>query len=163
MPVVIRSSHPADAPRICEVYNHYVRESIITFEELPVAEDEMAQRIATAAARLPWLVAEQDGAIAGYACATPWKLRSAYRYSVESTIYLAPEFTGRGIGSELYRALIAKLRDCDVHCVVSGISLPNPASVALHEKLGFQKIGQFREVGWKFGKWVDVGYWELIF
>jgi phosphinothricin acetyltransferase len=98
----------------------------------------------------------------GYAYASSWKRRSAYRYAVESTIYLAPEFHGRGLGSELYRALIAEMRARGFHCAIGGISLPNPASIALHEKLGYKHIGQFREVGWKFGKWVDVGHWELL-
>lgn len=134
---MIRPCHPSDASRICEIYNHYVRETVITFEELPVTEADMAQRIGDAIERLPWLVSEQSGAIVGYAYATPWKARSAYRFAVESTVYLAPEFTGRGIGSALYQALVAELRNCGVHCAVGGISLPNAASIALHEKLGF--------------------------
>ena len=134
----------------------------MTFEETPVESAEMERRIAEVAARLPWLVCEQDASIVGYVYATPWKQRSAYRFSVESTVYVAPEFHGRGFGSQLYRALIAELRDRNVHCAVGGIALPNTASVALHEKLGFAKIGHFKEIGWKLGKWVDVGYWELV-
>ena len=121
-----------------------------------------APRIVDTTASYPWLVSELDGAMVGYAYASSWKRRSAYRYAVESTIYLAPEFHGRGLGSELYRALIAEMRARGFHCAIGGISLPNPASIALHEKLGYKHIGQFREVGWKFGKWVDVGHWELL-
>jgi len=159
---VIRPATTADAPRIAEIYNRHVRETVVTFEEQPVADAEMARRIAETTVSYPWLVSEIDGSMVGYAYASSWKRRSAYRFAVESTIYLAPEFHGRGLGSELYRALIAEMRACGFHCAIGGISLPNPASIALHEKLGYKHIGQFREVGWKFGKWVDVGHWELL-
>jgi L-amino acid N-acyltransferase YncA len=159
---VIRACHPSDASQICEIYNYYVRETVVTFEEVPVAERDMAQRIGDVTERLPWLVCEQNGRVVGYAYAAAWKARSAYRFSVESTIYLSPDFAGRGMSSDLYGALIADLRSRDVHCAVGGIALPNAASIALHEKLGFVRIGQFKEIGWKFGKWVDVGYWELV-
>lgn len=148
--------------QICAIYNHYVRDTVVTFEEVPVAEHEMAQRIVEVTQRQPWLVWEEDRAIQGYAYAAAWKTRAAYRHSVESTVYLSPSATGRGLGTELYQALIAELRDRDTHCVVGGISLPNAASVALHEKLGFKRIGQFSEIGWKFGQWVDVGYWQRV-
>jgi phosphinothricin acetyltransferase len=159
---VIRLCTAADAAAICEIYNPYVRDTVITFEETPVAVAEMAQRIVDVTARLPWLVAEEQGAIVGYAYATPWKVRSAYRFSVESSVYVAPGQMSRGVGTALYRELIPALRQLDVHCAVGGIALPNAASVALHEKLGFKKIGQFVEIGRKFNRWVDVGYWELI-
>ena len=160
---MIRPANAADAPSICEIYNHHVRETVVTFEEQPLADDEMTRRIAETTATYPWLVSEIDGSIAGFAYASSWKRRSAYRFAAESTIYMAPQFAGRSLGSELYRALIAEMRSRGLHCAIGGISLPNPASIALHEKLGFKPIGQFREVGWKFGKWVDVGYWELVF
>ena len=159
---VIRPARLADATRICEIYNHYVRETVITFEEVPVEADEMAGRIRGVQALAPWLVAEEDGVIAGYAYATPWKTRSAYRFAMESTIYMAAELSGRGIGGSLYAALIAELRSREIHCAVGGIALPNPVSIRLHERLGFREIGRFREIGWKFGRWVDVGYWELL-
>ena len=153
---------PADAGQVCAIYNPYVRETVVTFEESPVGERDMAQRIEATLARLPWLVWEQDGAIAGYACATPWKSRSAYRFSVESTVYVAQALARRGIGTRLMEALVADLRARNIHCVVGGVALPNPASIALHEKLGFMKIAEFKEVGYKLGRWVDVGYWELL-
>lgn len=160
--MLIRACQPSDASQVCEIYNYHVRETVITFEEVPVVEREMAQRISQVTERLPWLVWDQAGSVLGYAYATAWKTRSAYRFSVESAVYVAQAFVGRGIGTQLYHALIADLRGRDVHCVVGGVALPNPASIALHEKLGFAKIGQFREIGWKFGQWVDVGYWELV-
>ena len=110
----------------------------------------------------PWLVCEEGGSVVGYAYAGPWKARSAYRFAVESTVYLAVGQQGRGLGAALYRRLIDELARCGAHCVIGGVSMPNAASVALHEKLGFRKIGQFCEVGWKLGHWVDVGYWELM-
>jgi L-amino acid N-acyltransferase YncA len=151
-----------DAARICDIYNHYVRETVITFEESPVLEAEMARRISEITARLPWLVWETDAGVQGYAYATPWKSRAAYRHAVESSIYLAPGATGRGLGTRLYADLIADLRARGLHCVIGGAALPNPASVSLHEKLGFEKVAEFRQVGFKFGRWIDVAYWELL-
>jgi phosphinothricin acetyltransferase len=160
--MTIRACTTADASAICEIYNHYVRHTVVTFEEVPVLAAEMAQRILDVTARLPWLVADEGGVLIGYAYATPWRPRSAYRFSVESTVYVAPGHLGRGVGTGLYRDLIAGLRTLDVHCAVGTIALPNPASVALHEKVGFKKIGQLAEIGRKLDRWVDVGYWELI-
>jgi len=162
MPESIRACTSADAAAICDIYNRYVRETVITFEEAPVAPDEMAQRIGDVTAHLPWLVTEEQGAILGYAYATPWKTRSAYRFSVETTVYVAPGHMRRGLGAALYRQLIDELRRRGVHAAVGGIALPNAASIALHEKLGFKNIGQFVEIGRKLDRWVDVGYWELI-
>jgi phosphinothricin acetyltransferase len=162
MPGSWRHCVPADAPRICEIYNHYVRDTVVTFEEVPVSAQEMSERIAAVTSHLPWLVWERDRSVVGYAYATPWKPRSAYRFSVESTVYLDPGFVGLGVGTALYRALIDGLRERDLHCAIGGIALPNPASIALHEKLGFAKIGQFEQVGFKRGRWIDVGYWELV-
>ena len=158
----IRPCVSADADAVAAIYDHYVRDTVVTFEETPVSAAEMALRIGDVAAQLPWLVAEQNGAVVGYAYAAPWKQRSAYRFSVESTVYLAPSHTGRGIGTALYRPLLAELHTLGLHYVVGGIALPNPASIALHEKLGFVKIGHFSEVGRKFDRWVDVGYWALV-
>lgn len=159
---MLRSCTPPDAAQICEIYNHYVRETVVTFEEVSVSQTDMAQRIADNSLRLPWLVWEEGETILGYAYATPWKARAAYRYSVEASIYLAHTATGRGLGTQLYKALIAELRQRGVHCVIGGAALPNPASVGLHERLGFTKVAEFREVGFKFGEWVNVAYWELV-
>jgi L-amino acid N-acyltransferase YncA len=159
---VIRQSAASDAEAISRIYNHYIRETIITFEEQPVSASVMAERIAeVTAAALPWLVAERDGAIMGYAYASTWRERSAYRFSVETTIYLVPHCLGKGIGTDLYQKLLKQLKDLGLHMAIGGIALPNAASVALHEKLGFNKVAQFPEVGFKFDKWIDVGYWQL--
>ena len=159
---MIRSATIEDATRISEIYNHYVLHSTITFEERAVAVDEMKQRIAEILDGLSWLVWAENHAIQGFAFASKWKGRSAYRYSVEATVYLAQGMTGKGIGSKLYQALLTELRQRRFHTVIGGIALPNAASVALHEKLGFEKVSHFRQVGWKFDKWIDVGYWQLF-
>ncbi|PXX41459.1 arsinothricin resistance N-acetyltransferase ArsN1 family B [Undibacterium pigrum] len=158
---MIRTATPADAAAIASIYNHYVARTTISFEENPVSEQEMKQRIENVSASLPWYVEEQDGEILGYAYATPWRVRSAYRFSVESTVYVAASHAGKGIGKRLYQTLIADLRQRGIHVVLGGIAQPNVASVALHESLGFEKVAHFKDVGRKFEQWVDVGYWEL--
>lgn len=160
---ILRECAEEDGAALCAIYNHYVAQTTATFEETPVSAEEMARRIAAVTGRLPWLVCEQDGVVAGYAYATSWKSRSAYRHSVETTIYVHPGATGKGIGTTLYRCLLDRLPCLGIHCAIAGIALPNPASVALHERLGFVRAGQFREIGRKFGRWVDVGYWALRF
>jgi L-amino acid N-acyltransferase YncA len=159
---MIRTATTADAAAIADIYNHYVRETVITFEETPVSTDEMARRMVEIAARYPWLAYEYDGAVVGWAYATEWKGRSAYRFSVETTVYLADSHRGRGTGTALYEALLAQLKARKLHTAIGVIALPNPSSVALHEKLGFAKIGHVAEVGRKFDRWVDVGYWQLM-
>lgn len=159
---MIRPCLESDAAAVCEIYNHYIRDTVVTFEETPLTVAEMAERIAEIGTRFPWFVLEDGGVVIGYAYAATWKTRSAYRFAVESTIYLAPQSTGRGLGLGLYAALVAELRRRGFHSVIGGIALPNGASIALHEKLGFKKLGSFTQVGWKCDRWVDVGYWELI-
>ena len=159
---MMRRAEKGDAKTICDIYNHYVENTIITFEEQPVSVEDMQDRIGEVSASFPWLVIERNRDVVGFAYASRWKSRCAYRYSVESTVYLSPDVTGLGIGRQLYSELISVLRDRAIHSVIGGIALPNPASVALHEKLGFGKVAHFAEVGWKFNRWIDVGYWELI-
>ena len=161
--VIIREADPSDAPIIASVYNHYVAETIVTFDEQPVTDAEMARRIEEVqAASLPWLVAEQENRVVGYAYAAPWKRRAAYRFSVEITVYLDPNHLGRGLGTSLYTELFAILRNSQAHAVIGGIALPNDVSVALHEKFGMHRVAVFEEVGFKFDRWIDVGYWQCI-
>jgi len=160
---MIRNATYKDAAAIAEIYNYYVLNTVVTFEEAPVSPDEMQRRITDVQIRFPWLVFEENGLIIGYAYAGPWKPRSAYRNSVESSVYLQPTHIGKGIGRILYSKLINELRDLNIHAVIGGIAQPNETSIKLHENFGFKKIGLFSEVGWKLGRWVDVGYWELIF
>ncbi len=159
---MLRAATPADAADIAAIYNHYVETSTISFEESAVSVADMAQRIADVGARLPWLVFEEAGRVVGYAYATAWRVRAAYRFSVESSVYVSPEHPRRGIGARLYRALLDDLRSRGIHAVIGGIAQPNAASVALHEAFGFDKVAHFKQVGKKFGQWVDVGYWELL-
>ena len=158
----IRVARPGDADAIAAIYNHYVDTSTATFELSRVDPGAMAARMADVASHgLPWLVAEADGVVVGYAYAGRWRAREGYRHSVESSIYLSPDATGRGLGAQLYQALIERLRALDVHAVIGGVALPNPASEVLHERFGFEPVARFREVGRKFGQWIDVAYWEL--
>ncbi len=158
---MIRSATPADAEAIARIYNHYVTDTIVTFEEEVVPSSEIARRIAEVqSASLPWLVAELHARAVGYAYAGTWKGRSAYRFTVEATVYLDPAHTGRGLGSRLFGELLPILRERGVHSVIGGVALPNAASVALLEKFGLKKVAHFEEVGFKFGRWIDVGYWQ---
>lgn len=160
---MLRSATPADAADITAIYNHYVLHTIVTFEEEPITAREMAKRIAEVlAAGRPWFVWAEHGKVLGYSYASGWKSRCSFRFSLETTVYLDPTATRRGLGTQLYSALIEALRAQKYHALIGGVSLPNPGSVALHEKLGFKKIGHFKEVGWKFDQWIDVGYWELV-
>lgn len=159
---MIRLASGIDAAAIAAIYNHYVLTTTISFEEAPVGVDEMARRIEDVGARLPWYVLEREGRVLGYAYATPWRVRSAYRFSVESSVYVAPEHAGQGIGKRLYRHLIEDLRARGLQVVIGGIAQPNAASVGLHEALGFRKVAHFERVGRKFGRAIDVGYWQLI-
>jgi len=160
---MLRAATSADAAAIAAIYNHYILHTIVTFEEEAVSDAEMAQRITEVlAAGRPWLVWEENGRILGYAYACSWKSRCSYRFSLETTVYLDKDATGRGLGTKLYTALIDALRPTKIHALIGGVALPNAGSVALHEKLGFVKIGHFKEVGWKLDQWIDVGYWELI-
>jgi L-amino acid N-acyltransferase YncA len=160
----IRPASADDARAIADIYNHYIQTTVITFEEQVVSDDNMAQRIADVQSyNLPWLVYERNGLLLGYAYATRWKPRSAYRYSVEITVYTAPGASGGGVGSALYAELFACMKAVGVHAAVGGIALPNAASIALHEKFGMKKIGEFQQIGFKQGHWLNVGYWQIVF
>lgn len=159
---MIRKVQGSDAQAICSIYNHYIENTIITFEEVPVTESHMYERLQQVDPHHSWWVYEVEGDLAGYAYSSPWKSRSAYRFSAEATIYLSPHFCGRGIGVKLYQHLIKTVKQAGFHCLMGGIALPNSASVSLHEKLGFTKTAHFKEVGFKQHQWIDVGYWQLL-
>lgn len=161
MPGIIRPAVASDAAAICGIYNPYVLNTTISFELEPVSEHTMAARMADIQAHFPWLVYEAEGELLGYAYASKWKPRAAYARSVESSVYLREGLGGRGIGRQLYAALFEALRPLGTHLVLGGIALPNAASVALHERMGFVKCAHFSEVGEKFGRLLDVGYWQL--
>lgn len=159
---LVRDATPADAAAICSIYNPFVTGTTVSFEEAPVSEEAMATRIAELTRTHPWLVAAFAGEVAGYAYASPWRTRAAYRHAAECSVYVAPAHAGRGVGRALYTALFARLREQGIHTAIGGIALPNDASVGLHERMGFTPVARFREVGLKFDRRIDVGYWQLL-
>lgn len=158
----VRPVEPGDCQIICDIYNYYIENTVISFEEQPLTVDEMAQRVLACTVSYPWLVCVDSGRVVGYAYANRWQVRSAYRQSVETTVYLEPGQQGRGHGKALYSALLPRLAQQGLHAAIAGIALPNEASVRLHERMGFDQVAHFAEVGWKQGKWVDVGYWQKM-
>jgi L-amino acid N-acyltransferase YncA len=160
--VTIREATARDAEAICGIYNPCIRNTIISFEETDVPVREMTERLEAVTSTLPWLVVARAGRVAGYAYASKWHGRAAYRHSVETTIYIEEAARGRGLGSELYCALLARLRAMSLRTALGVIALPNAASVALHEKCGFRKVAHLEAVGFKFGQWIDVGCWQII-
>jgi phosphinothricin acetyltransferase len=159
---MIRTVTLEDAAAVCGIYNYYVENTDVTFEEDPVPVSAMESRINAVTAKYPWLVYEEAGEVLGYAYIHPWHERPAYRFTVEDSIYLKRGKTGRGIGKALLARLLEDTRKPDIHALMSVITVPNEASTALHEKFGFKQVGRFAEVGCKFGRRLDVGYWELI-
>ncbi len=158
----IRSAHPQkDAEACAAIYAPSVEGSPTSFEERPPDADEISARIERISATHPWLVAEREGEILGYAYACEHRSRPAYRWSVEVSVYVSADHHGKGHGRRLYESLFDDLRERGFRMAYAGITLPNEASVALHEKLGFEPIGVYRRIGWKAGAWRDVGWWQL--
>jgi len=159
---MIRAAAQQDAQSICDIYNYYVANTVVSFEEQPVSVDEMETRIRDITSEYPFFVIEENGNILGFAYTNKYRDRRAYRYTAEVTIYLRDGKEGKGLGTELMRRIIEETRGKGIHTLISAIAIPNERSVAIHEKFGFEKIGHFREVGFKFDQWIDVGYWELV-
>lgn len=163
MKITIRDAAVTDGAVLSSIYNYYVDNTCSTFETAAVGANDMAQRIFRVQnARDPWLVAEAEGQTVGFAHASKWKGRCAYRFSVESTVYVRCGYDRQGIGLQLYSALVDAVRTVSMHSMIGGIALPNEASVRLHERLGFNKVAHFEQVGYKLERWVDVGYWQLM-
>ena len=156
----IRLAKLADAPAIAAIYRHYVENTFISFELTAPTETVMRERMAKVLAKLPWLVCELDGAIAGYAYASPHHDRAAYQWSVDSSVYLRHGLQRRGLGRALYSELFTLLVQQGYYTAYAGVSLPNVASVGLHESFGFEPVGVYRNAGFKFGSWHDVGWWQ---
>ena len=158
---MIRNVNINDAAAIATIYNYYIEHSVVTFEESLITSQDMLERlIETQELDLPFYVAEAADKIIGFAFASKWKGRCAYKFSVEVTVYLSPTEATKGWGTKLYKELFKELKDKNIHVVLGGISLPNDASIALHEKFGMKKVAHLEEVGFKFNHWVDVGYWQ---
>ena len=160
--LTIRKATLNDVPSITSIYNHYIKNATSTFEEELLSVQEMEERVISISEKYVWLVGEVSGDIIGYAYAGQWKSRSAYRLTVETSIYLKDGEEGRGYGKTLYSELLNQVETLGYKCLIGGISMPNEPSIRLHESLGFEKIGQFVKVGLKFGKWIVGGYWETI-
>ena len=158
--MTIRLAGAGDADAVRAVYAPVVRETAISFETDPPTAGEMRERIRTTLETRPWLVAERGDGIAGYAYAGPHRKRAAYRWCVDVSVYVHENHRGRGVGRGLYESLLAVLRRQGFHNAYAGITLPNPASVGLHESLGFEQVGVYEDVGFKRGEWHDVGWWS---
>jgi phosphinothricin acetyltransferase len=156
----IRTATEADAAAIADIYAHYVRETAISFEEIPPGVAEMARRMAAILETYPFLVFRDGERVLGYIYGSVHRARPAYRWSVETTVYTAPQAHGRGIGRALYTRLLEILTRQGFHSAVAGITLPNDKSVGLHRAMGFVPIGTFPEVGFKAGAWHDVSWWR---
>jgi len=159
--VLTRLARESDADAIAAIYRRYVEGSRISFEEAPPNVAEMARRIrGDQPGYHPWYVAEEGDRVLGYAASTPFRTRPSYRWTVETGIYLAEDAQGRGVGRQLLAKLLGVLERQGYVAAIGAIALPNDASVALHEKLGFVYAGTYRGVGFKLGEWLDVGLWE---
>ena len=159
---ILREVEQSDAQQIANIYNYYIQNTVITFEEQLVSAEDIQDRIdKIKQAGHIWLVVEIDEQIVGYAYSAPWRDRSAYRFASEVSVYLSNKSQGNGLGSLLYQTLFEQLKFTPIKIIIGGITLPNEASVALHEKFGLEKVAHFRDVGFKFDQWLDVGYWQL--
>ena len=156
--VTVRPADARDAAACAAVYAPYVTDSAISFEEVPPDAAEMARRVEAAHV---WLVAETDGAVVGYAYASPHRDRAAYRWAADVAVYVDAAFQRAGVGRALYDELLARVRDGGIRTVCAGITLPNPASERLHPSFGFEPVGTYRRIGWKVGAWHDVAWYQL--
>ena len=150
-----------DAAACAAIYAPYVLEGVASFEESPPSAEAMGRRIATASRTHPWLVAERDGQVAGFAYGAPHHERAAYRWAADVSVYVDSAHHRHGIGRQLYERLLTLLRQQGFHVACGGVTLPNDASVRLHEALGFEAVGVYRAIGYKAGAWHDVGWWQL--
>jgi phosphinothricin acetyltransferase len=161
MNVEFRCARPEDASAVLSIYAPYCESSHVSFEIVSPTETQMSGRIATILARYPWLIGELDGQVAGYVYASQHRERAAYRWAVDVAVYVANEYRRRGLARALYESLFSVLRHQGYFKAFAGITLPNPASVGLHEAIGFRPVGMFPKVGYKLGRWLDVGWWQF--
>lgn len=157
----VRVASAADAEAIQAIYAPVVLGTAISFEEVPPSVEEMRGRLLATLETYPYLVAEQEGVVIGYAYASQHRARAAYRWAVDVTVYIAENARRKGVGLRLYENLLPMLKEMNYGSVYAGIALPNEGSVGLHERIGFRHIGTFPQVGYKHGVWHDVGYWLL--
>lgn len=159
----IRLAESEDLSGIIDITNQAIRETAANFHVEPRTLDELTAAWQEAKEFYPWVIAEDDGTVLGFASASPYKAKAAYRWTAEVTIYIHPDHRGRGIGHTLYSRLLAILEAQGYRTIVGGITLPNPASIRLHESLGFKHVGTLTRAGWKLARWHDVGFWRMGF
>lgn len=159
---MVRTATINDIPQILQIYNYYIKETIITFEMEQLDAIEMTSRFNEISGKYEWIVwQDENNNILGYAYYNSFRPRAAYQYSVESTVYLRHDSRAKGIGKQLYQELLKRFDKSIYRVILGTISLPNEPSVRLHELYGFKKVGHLESVGFKFGQWIDVGYWQL--
>lgn len=164
--MMIRKVTDSDIVPICTIYNYYIEHTVVTFETKPITQQEMATRVEAILRNGPFIVAENEQhRVVGYAYLHPFHEREAFKHTMETSIYLDKNAQRKGYGRQLFQTLfsIARNEYPSIHALIACITLPNQGSVALHEKFGFQHIARFKEVGYKFDRWLDVGYWEYLF
>lgn len=157
---MIRSATTADAKQLADLYNYYIRHTLITFEEIELRDEDFVERIQKIQANYPFLVFEEQGEILGFAYGNKWRERSAYRFALESSVYVRQGHFGKKIGVSLYHELFRLLKEQGCKQIIGVITLPNDTSVKMHEKMGFVKAAHFHQVGFKFNTWCDVGFWQ---
>ena len=160
---MIRNFHTDDIEQLVEIYNYYIENTVVTFDRFPFTIDDFEQKIKPIYKKYPFLVFEENNKILGYAYGSSWRPKPSYIFTAESTIYLKNNTLGKGIGTKLYVELLEQLKLHKFHTIIGGLTLPNDASIKLHENLGFIKVAHFKEVGRKFEQWLDVGFWQLKF
>jgi phosphinothricin acetyltransferase len=161
MTITIRFAKPDDAAGVLAIYGPYCDSTTVSFEIAAPTIAQMSQRIERIMAQHPWLIAENDGEVAGYVYASQHRERAAYRWMVDVAVYISPAYRRRNLGKALYTALFEVLRTQGYFKAFAGITLPNAASVRLHESVGFRPIAVYEGVGFKMGQWLDVGWWQL--
>ncbi|MCF7560290.1 N-acetyltransferase family protein [Sabulilitoribacter multivorans] len=158
---MIRDVTINDAQQIVNIYNYYVLNSIVTLDLVPFSIQDFEEKINAISSQFPFIVFEEKNQILGYAYANTFRTKPAYKNTVELTVYIDHENLGKQIGKKLYTELIMQLKKQKYHVLIGGLTLPNDASVKLHENFGFEKVAHFKEVGYKFNAWYDVGFWQL--
>ncbi|MEZ5495591.1 MAG: N-acetyltransferase family protein [Gammaproteobacteria bacterium] len=160
--MIIRNVLNSDIPQVVEILNHYVRNDSCTFQINTYSISEISEKIAEITKVYPYIVMEEGNEVIGFAYASRWREKNAYDKSAETTIYLNPKHKYRGLGKILYQELIEQLREKNFRLLVACLTLPNPSSVRLHESLGFEKVGEFKDAGYKFNRWYNVGFWQKV-
>ena len=158
---MIRSFHIKDIKQLLDVYNYYVENSIVTFDLEPLSLKAFKEKMLRISKIYPFIVFEENNEVLGYAYGSRWRPKPAYNKTVESTVYVKHGEHGKQIGTKLYAELLSLLKQENYHVVLGGLTLPNEASVKLHEKFGYKQVAHFKAVGFKFNKWHDVGFWQL--